>query len=692
MPWRKENNTHENNRINVILAIIFLLAGLVLFKLYNLQVSNYDLYVAKASGQQDFSSVLQPERGRIFIKDSSAGGAAGGDLFPLATNKDFALLYAIPKDMQDPEKIANVLYTVFDEAKVKKDVDDMLKQEDKSDLQYELDRLKDLPDSVRKVKEAEVKANFAKNQQSPDFIATRQARIEAEIANKKKSIIIDYTNIFNKKDLLYYLLEQRVGDNDLKTVYAGIASSSEQAITPDELEMKNNKIYMQANGSELAIPGLGYIMKTYRYYPENNIGANLLGFVSYAGDTPKGQYGLEGFFNDELTGKPGFVQTDKSAGGDLIIVDDRKYTKPQNGSDLILTIDRTIEFTVCQKLDEAVLKHGADSGSVIIMNPKTGAVIAMCSSPDFDPNNYQDVKNLKIYNNEAVFSQYEPGSIFKALTMSMALDQGKLTPATTYDDTGEVKIDKYTIKNSENRAMGVVDMNTVLEQSLNTGAIFAMRKIGPDMFYEYVQNYGFGEKTGIELEGEAAGDISSLAQNKFNREIYAATASFGQGIAVTPLQMIDAFGVIANGGILMKPYIVKEIVHSDGTRTETQPQEIRRVISERAAMLTGGMLVNVVDKGLGKRAAVPGYYVGGKTGTAQVPLKNGRGYDPNSNIGSFAGFAPVDNPAFVMLVRIDHPRDVAWAESTATPLWGDIAKFLLNYWQIPTERPTADSH
>ena len=328
-------------------------------------------------------------------------------------------------------------------------------------------------------------------------------------------------------------------------------------------------------------------------------------------------------------------------------------------------------------------KYGADGGSVIIMEPKTGAILAMCSNPDYDGNEYQKVKDIKVFTNPAVFSQYEPGSIFKVLTMAMALDQEKITPQTTYDDTGQVKIADRTMENSDHKANGAQTMTQVLEKSLNTGAIFVMRKIGPDLFADYVKEFGFGEKTGLELTGESKGDIKNL-MTKPVHELYAATASFGQGLSVTPIQMVSVFSAIANNGILMKPYLVKEIIKPDGAKIETSPKVIRRVISEKAATILGGMMVNVVENGHGKKAAVKGYYVGGKTGTAQVAKKGG--YEDNINIGSFGGFAPIDDPKFVMLVRIDRPRNVEWAESSAAPLFGQLAEYMLNYWQIPKER------
>ena len=352
-----------------------------------------------------------------------------------------------------------------------------------------------------------------------------------------------------------------------------------------------------------------------------------------------------------------------------------------------MTIDRNVEFTACAKLKEAVKKHGATGGSVVVMNPKTGAIIAMCSVPDFNPNDYQAVKDISVLNNPALLYQYEPGSVFKTVTMSIALDQGKVNPSTTYTDPGELMIKGWSkpIRNSDystHGPHGVVDMNTVLEYSLNTGAIFAMRQVGPKVFADYVKAYGFGEKTGIELGAESSGNIGNLLTDKV-KEIDAATASFGQGIAATPLQMLMPYQAIANHGILMKPYIVKEIIRGD-KKEEILPKQISRVISDKTAATISAMLVNVVELGHAKRAYMSGYYIGGKTGTAQVAESGG--YSKDKYIHTFVGIAPIDNPAFVMLTKIDDPKDVQYAEGSALPLWAEIADFMMKYYQVPKTR------
>jgi cell division protein FtsI/penicillin-binding protein 2 len=516
---------------------------------------------------------------------------------------------------------------------------------------------------------------------------------EAEIERRKGDITDKYFATLTKKNDPYEPLQKKVEEADLKNFYALLLSDESTKVKAENLEAKNDLIMKKNLAGEaetIKIPGIGYTMVTYRFYPEGNIGSHLVGFTSYATEEEQGEYGLEGFFNEELSGIYGSLKVERGAERDIIIVNDREYKKPVNGSDLVLTINKTVQFHICQKLNEAVERHGADGGSVIVMDPKTGAVIAMCSAPDFDPNNYEKVDDINVFNNMAVFNQYEPGSVFKGITMAAALDQETVTPETTYIDEGQVMIKGWPkpIKNSDYDTFGghgEVNMTAVLENSLNTGVIFAMEKIGAKTFADYVKNFGFGEKTGIELAGESLGDIRNLTANK-TKEIDAAVASFGQGISVTPLQLVSAYAAFANNGVLMKPYIVKEIIHADGTKDITQPQAIRRVISEKTATLLGGMLVNVVENGHGQKAGVPGYYVAGKTGTAQIPRKDGLGYETGANIGSFAGFAPAEDPKFAMLVRIDRPRDVAWAESSAAPLFGEIADFLLQYYQVPKDR------
>lgn len=436
----------------------------------------------------------------------------------------------------------------------------------------------------------------------------------------------------------------------------------------------------------LDLTGIFYTRELSRLYPEKNMGGHVIGFVGSDTDGKKaGRYGVEGYFDSLLSGTPGILRSERDLAGRLIAVAERSLEPAVDGADVVLTIDKTIQFKACTSLAVSIEKHGADGGSIVILDPKTGKIFAMCAVPDFDPNNYSKVGNINQFNNPVIFDSYEPGSIFKPITMAAAVDVGAVTPATRFTDVGSVQVEGWPkpIGNAEGKVYGDVDMTQALEDSINTGMIFSMRQMGKEKFVEYVKRFGFGVKTGIELETEAAGNISSLDRPA---EIFAATATFGQGITVTPLQIAMAYSAIANGGMLKKPMIVDEIRYSDGAVEKREPQDVAQVIDEKTSRMLGAMLVSVIEHGHGRRAGVQGYYIAGKTGTAQVAKTDGIGYSEDYTIGSFAGFGPVEDPKFTMVVRIDNPSDVVWAESTAAPLFGEMAQFLLQYFGIPPVR------
>lgn len=437
----------------------------------------------------------------------------------------------------------------------------------------------------------------------------------------------------------------------------------------------------QTKIKDLKLAGINFDKETSRLYPEKTLLAQLLGFVGFVGNERQGSYGIELAYNNELSGKAGFLLEEKDSAGRWIFGGKRDRIPAIDGDSILLTIDKTIQFKVEAILKETVDKHGAESGSVVIMNPKTGAIIAMATYPSFDLNDYGKVSSPELYLNQVTVGAYEPGSIFKPITMAAAINEGKISPNTTYIDSGEVQVDGYTIKNADQKAYGQQTMTQVLEKSLNTGTIFAKESIGNEKFKEYLQRFGFGQKTGIEVV-ESAGNLSNLDQNiKSNYH----TASFGHGISVTPLQMVQAFSAIANGGEMVSPHVVSKLIRENGKIEDLDHSKKRQVISSRTASEVAAMMVNVVENGHGKKAAVPGYYIAGKTGTAQVASKSG-GYEKGKLIGSFIGFGPVEDPKFVMLVRIDNPQGVRYAESTAAPAFGEIARFLIQYYKLPPTR------
>ena len=332
-----------------------------------------------------------------------------------------------------------------------------------------------------------------------------------------------------------------------------------------------------------------------------------------------------------------------------------------------------------------------------MLDPSTGAVKAMANYPTYDPNNYAQTTDYQSFENATVSSAFEPGSGFKLITMATGLDQGKVTPDTTYTDTGCDTVTGTKICNDEQTA-GTPNndgpnttMTEVLRDSLNTGVMFVLRSLGSDpnnityagkkLLYSYItQHFGFGRVTGIEQSGEAAGTVNPPTSNDVNY----ANMSFGQGVDVTMLQMVDAIAAIANGGTLYKPYLVSQVISPDGNVKATRPTVVQsHVVSAQTSQQMAAMGEVVVQHGTGYAAYTPGYAIAGKTGTAQVPNPSGAGYLPNANIGSFTGYAPANAPKFVVMVRINEPTIPGDAESTTVPVFAGLVRWLFQYYAIP---------
>ncbi len=440
------------------------------------------------------------------------------------------------------------------------------------------------------------------------------------------------------------------------------------------------------NVKDLHLKGIGLLPEKYRYYPGESIASQVIGFTSVQDSKEKGMYGIESWEDDILHGIDGNVSQERDASGRWIPLSDREIIPSQDGKNILLTLDRVVQYETEKILKESVELYGADSATAIVMDPKTGSILSMASFPSFDPNTYSQVDDFSIFMNQSVSMSYEPGSIMKPITMAMGIEEGKVSMNTEYVDTGSVSESGYVIKNAEEKVYGRSTMTKVLEQSINTGVIFVEKQIGNQKFFEYLHNFGFGEKTGIALPAEISGNTRNLKNMKATLSFF--TASFGQGISATPIQMLSAYAAIANGGKLMKPRIIDKFISSFGEE-EVAPEMVRQVVSKETSEMLGKMLRSVVVNGHGKKADVPGYLVGGKTGTAQVAKSKGTGYEEGKSIGSFIGYAPINDPKFVVLVKLDNPKNVEWAESSAAPTFGKIMKFLLEYAKIkPTEERT----
>ncbi|OGZ41472.1 MAG: hypothetical protein A3B04_03265 [Candidatus Portnoybacteria bacterium RIFCSPLOWO2_02_FULL_39_11] len=430
---------------------------------------------------------------------------------------------------------------------------------------------------------------------------------------------------------------------------------------------------------DINLPGVHFALEDWRWYPQGSLAANVLGFMGIKDNQRIGQYGLEQYYQEVLAGKSGWLDSQKDALGNWLLMGDYNLEPAQDGSNIYLTLDQNIQYLVEQKMKAAITKWQATSGCAIVMDPKTGAILAMTSLPDFDPNEYQKTKAADYFMNSCAQELYEPGSVFKPVVMAAGLDVGKISPETTYTDTGILHIGNWTIQNSQQKTYGLSTMTQVLENSINTGVVFVQRLIGGEIFKKYIEAFGFGNLTGIDLAGETGGNLKNIEENK---DINFANAAFGQGVLVTPLQMASAIAAIANDGKLMRPYVVAKIVAPDGREQLTQPKVIRQVVAPQNAGKLTAMLVSTVRNGYDK-VKLPGYFVAGKTGTAQIA--EGRGYSDNDTNHSFEGYAPAYNPQFLIFLKLEKPRGISFASESLAPVFTDIARYLFNYYEIPPE-------
>jgi stage V sporulation protein D (sporulation-specific penicillin-binding protein) len=434
--------------------------------------------------------------------------------------------------------------------------------------------------------------------------------------------------------------------------------------------------------ASLKIPGVGFQEQYVRYYPEASTAAKLLGFVGKdENGNDKGYFGLEGFYDRQLRGKEGLAVQIADGLGQPILAKMNDTAGKVDGRDLILHVDRTIQFILDREVKDGMERYGAKGAMAIAMDPKTGGILAMSSFPNYDPRSYQEYSD-DLYKNPLITDTYEPGSTFKPLVMASALDAGLIKADTKCDIcAGPVQIGEYAIKTWNGKYTDDQTMIEIIQHSDNTGMVFVGRKLGLDRMLSYFDKFGIGQTTGIDLQGEVEATIR--ARNEWY-PIDAATATFGQGITVTPIELITAFTAIANDGRRMEPHVVAAIQTPEGDRIAIPAKELGKPISEKTAKIMTEMMVNAVDKGEAKWAKPKGYRIAGKTGTAQIPVEGH--YDADKTIASFIGFAPADDPKFLMLVVVDQPTTSPYGSETAAPMFFRVAKNILMYYNIaPTE-------
>lgn len=745
-----------------LMAAIIFMTMIILVRLFYLQVIRYDYYETIATKEHYGYSELPARRGEIFIKDY-----ASGDLVRVATNTTLDMLFADPTLIANKKMVADRIAPIIFDLNDAKDQDEKRVQlelakakspEDKAKIKSLSDEelfqqfSADLLDKISQEKRSQILLSNDLDQQTLDKIsAMRLTGIEISEGEliAYPAQIVDRSGV---SAALSPILE--LPPSELETILKGL---NRYVILKRKLSQDVSTQIKQiiAADKTKSFNGLGLKEEYFRTYPENQLASNVLGFVTAQGI---GQYGIESKYNTRLQGVKGKFQTQKDSVGRQITVGDNNIIQPAvDGDDIVLTIDRSIQMTVEKLLAKYVKDFRADDGQVIVMDPKTGKIIAMADYPTFDPNKYSavyntepvnfspdDIKNLvpvsgmenafwfyrnlqqedkvmvfkeqeadgsiiyKKYKNEtgpdafqnkAVSLPYEPGSVYKIITMSAGIDDGDVKPSTSFNDPGVLYLDKNPngpnvgpdgvhydakIKNVASKCTGFVNMTWVIQNSCNTGISFVARKIGKSLFYSYMLKFGFNERTGIEFDDESAGKIAHFDQWT---ESELANHAFGQGFLATPIQMVTAYAAVANKGILMEPHIVESVIRKDGKTMKNDPVEVQRVISPETANTITAMLVNNVENGdsYGK-IRLPDHYLGAKTGTAQT-YKHGEAVSGagTTNV-TVLGFAPIDDPKFVILVKMSRPRTSEWADSTAAILYHDLAQYLFSYYSIPPDK------
>lgn len=426
----------------------------------------------------------------------------------------------------------------------------------------------------------------------------------------------------------------------------------------------------------LDLPGVTIAPVPRRRYPQGTLASQVVGFVAgdASTDNLRGYYGVEGYYQEQLAGQ---VRDQQVSNIPFDVPLDQELGR---GKDIVLTLDRDIQFLAESQLLQAISESGSNRGSIIIMNPRNGDVLAMASYPSFDANAYYDVTDASSLVNSAISEQYEPGSVMKVLTVAGALEQGIITRDFTYNDQGRLDVGGITVQNWDRRAYGLVDATQILVQSLNVGAATISTRMGPTNFYNAMRSFGIGRTTGIDLEGEAGGTLYLPGDPNWS-ESQLATNSYGQGVATTPLQMLVAVNAIANGGLMMQPHVMHQVIDGDTVIT-SQPSALGRPISAETARIVTEMMVTVVQDGLDGNARLPGYTIAGKTGTAEIPSPIG--YEPDASIVTFIGFFPADDPQVSVLIKLDRPSGY-WGSQVAAPVFRRLAERLVILLEIPTD-------
>ncbi len=718
-----------------ILKIIFLgVFVLFVLRLFDLQFLKYDEFYAEAKAQHEKRSILPAQRGNILVRKNRLSE----EVTPLATNNTLKMLFVDPVILAYPSYNPNLDSTVQEKGNPSLAAELLAPLlihahcEKIEGCEIEIDSQKWTEEEHTAIDNyrIELEKIFVELEKRRVVLATdvAESRIQtikelrlSSVWLEGSSVVVDPTRISSIDNIVEQISPLlNIDERKLKKLlarrpkrYVEISNKIVPEVADQILELKNNPRYRSI------LRGIQLRDEHWRYYPERELAAQILGFVD---SSNKGQYGIEGRFDQELAGQEGVIFGATNTRGQRILGKGSEILRARDGADILISIDRVIQGEVEKILEEDLKRFDADFGQVIVVEPKTGRILAMANAPSFDSNEFgkaflryevtpeQELEDREdenfnqriptvvdrgryyryfnkwgpeVFRNKVISDVYEPGSVVKALTMVAAFNADEVSPQTTFNDNGPIEVDEFEIRNADEKYEGITTMVEVINRSLNTGIAFITRKMGAKLLYEYLINFGFGQYTDIELDGEADGKLEFW---KDWEESELVTRGFGQGMTSSALQMVMAFSSLANGGYLMKPILVEEIRYPDGKVKEFYPEKIRRVISDESYNKIKAMLLNSVSNGIARGAKVWGYSVMGKTGTSQT-YKNGKVLEGlGTTITSFAGFGPFDDPAFVVLVKFDRPRTSQWGSETAAGTFKRVAEFLFQHLGIPPDK------
>lgn len=629
-PVKRDKNMikRKSERFPIVFLFVFVFFSILLLRLGYLQIFQSDKYMALAENQRTRTSDLLPRRGSILFSEKDNLPA-----YSVATTRQAESAYV------EPRAIKNLDYTVGVLAEI---IGNYNKRE--------TSRRQKLMDDAGQYTAEEIEARKKEEEKvSPDEKKKQEEQAKVDLINTLRN------KLSNPKDPYEPLIAsyQKFDDQLLR-----------------DLKATN-------------LPEIHFEKYYDRYYPEETLASQVIGYVHQDGVNVRGEYGIEGAMNNVLQGRSGFMEAERDVIGRLISVSSMDLKPAEDGADIVLTIDRVIQTYAEEVAKQGRDKFGAEKASIIVADPYTGEIKAIANYPTFDPNHFGDIRDVSVMRNNAILDVFEPGSIFKPLVMAIAIDLGLVTPNTTMNDAGPLHVGKYTINTFNGKHLGTITMTQILEQSNNVGMVWVAQKIGAEKLFEGLRHFGIGDKTGLPLTGEAA---RALPLPDTWSEVKLDTISFGQGVVVTPMQMLVSDMTVINGGQLLEPHIIKEIRYPGGESEKTETKLIRQVVSKETAEKVKSMLTSVVENGVAGLAKVKGYYVGGKTGTAQVADPETGKYSADKKIISFFGFAPSEKPKFAVLIILDNPKGLSFASGTAAPMFHDLASKLLNYYMVPPTR------